>query len=823
MADDKQILRIISSIDSIGLGQIAVEPSVDSDLGFRMWGGKDSTGLATRFLAKDQPMTVSRATISGASTTGSDGFLRHDTAGLVAGGLITVAQLNALLSDGPIGSGTLNEAYELDGDVTVDVQDVNWTLDGYDFNIINGTDTVIFEDAGTDSINLTAILKTLSLASSADMTLVSEADLYLNDQWLSSAVTLSETGETGLDTVSDSLVGGINELKAGIDIFDKIQFNTSYSAASEPEGQIWWNSNDYTLNVSTGMGPVLQVGQESYVIIHNGSGVELANGTPVYPIGASAGRPSVDKANASTHVGITGVVLMTTMTIAIGGIGIATMDGKINGADTSLFSPGDTLWVGVTDGALTNTKPEFPNYVIQVGGVLVSDAVNGVIITDVKGSPEDTVNNFWNGTIRESFDFEVTSNGTVITGALSPQNGHPDLTLMFSAGFSIFTATPDATIALTAGTDINPQTNYVYILKSTKALTVSISDWPTAQHIKVAQVCLQSAATTQTSKALRNQNWNDHIESTTSYQGHLSHITEAVRNKIGCSWWSGAEGTLSIDTGPTPDAVTVATTSGQTYQLHKQTFTAMDTAVSDDVHIVNHSTTPYLSVQNLNGQELDANGDSLDNKSFSFVLWGVQNSGTEQSHLMLNLPTGSYSFTAPQNAEDDALNYAVYDIPKKFRGVGFLIAKFNLTFKTNSWVLYSTEDLREEGGRGGGGGGAGVTSFTALDDTPSAYTDQAGKLVKVNSGESALEFLDTFAIVEDQTELDAAIVAGKTTIFVAQPITISSTTSPAAPSADLISVFGHSVYVNPDATWSPSVAAFRWYAGTLTVAGPPPD
>jgi len=38
------------------------------------------------------------------------------------------------------------------------------------------------------------------------------------------------------------------------------------------------------------------------------------------------------------------------------------------------------------------------------------------------------------------------------------------------------------------------------------------------------------------------------------------------------------------------------------------------------------------------------------------------------------------------------------------------------------------------------GAGGGATTFTALTDTPANYTDQAGKYVKVNTGETALEF-----------------------------------------------------------------------------------
>ena len=41
-----------------------------------------------------------------------------------------------------------------------------------------------------------------------------------------------------------------------------------------------------------------------------------------------------------------------------------------------------------------------------------------------------------------------------------------------------------------------------------------------------------------------------------------------------------------------------------------------------------------------------------------------------------------------------------------------------------------------------GGGGGGVTTFVALNDTPSSYTGEGSKFVAVNSGATALEFVD---------------------------------------------------------------------------------
>lgn len=354
-------------------------------------------------------------------------------------------------------------------------------------------------------------------------------------------------------------------------IIDSIQFDTGYAPVTFPEGQVYWNPADWTLNIATGQGPVLQVGQELYVIIYNGTGFQIDNGRAVYPVGSVGGRPSMALANASTHIKIAGVVLITTMDIPDGQFGVAAQTGKVRGLDTSMWGVGDTLWVGaVADGELTNVRPEFPNYVVQVGGVTNSDEEEGVIQLELSGKPEDMTINFWNGVFREKFDFAVSSDGAIITGSLQPSDGHPDLTMLFSDGFTMLGTSPPATVALTAGTDTNLQTNYVYIPRDTKVLTVSTASWPVVEHIKVAEVALKSAAATESEGPMRNQNWNDAIQDS-NFQGHLSHIGEKIR-QFEAQWDSGVEGSVIIDSAPTPDAVYVKTTAGKVYQMHRHDF-----------------------------------------------------------------------------------------------------------------------------------------------------------------------------------------------------------------------------------------------------------
>jgi len=99
MAEDRKILHIADTLSSIDIGQLGYETIVDTDLNFKMWGGKDADGNVTKWLAKDKAVQVTTATLTGGTTSGSSGLIRHDSAGLLSGGAISLAALNALISD----------------------------------------------------------------------------------------------------------------------------------------------------------------------------------------------------------------------------------------------------------------------------------------------------------------------------------------------------------------------------------------------------------------------------------------------------------------------------------------------------------------------------------------------------------------------------------------------------------------------------------------------------------------------------------------------------------------------------------------------------
>lgn len=511
---------------------------------------------------------------------------------------------------------------------------------------------------------------------------------------------------------------------------------------------ISWNSSFHTLNIPTGLGSTLQVGQEFYFLIYNNTGSLIPNGTIVKPTGAtlvgSEVIPTVILAKADKHDTCSGTLFLVTSDIEDGSVGVGLRTGRASGINTTGISAGAALFLSPdTAGAFTDTRPEFPNYALSIGGALKIGA-DGEVAINFTNSIYDTFNDAWDGCFRESIAFTISSDGVTVTGSLE-RNGGGDLTMAFSDGFTTLDCTPAKTVTLTAGTDTIPQMNYVYIPYSTKTLTASTAGFPDGtQHIKVADVLVSSATYVQNDYPLSNRNWNDHVKKEGD-NGHLLHISERIRQGA-AEWDDGVEGTCTVS-APTNSDVYVSVTAGHVYQLHRQTFLAQDTSVSDHVHVLNHNTTPYLEVSNLNSLTSDASGTTLANRSFSFVLWGVQNRSGTPSLLMINLPNGSYLKNNPDQAVADASGYSDYTIPKNFKGKGFLIARFTFVLASNGldWTLYNTEDLRgkipNSTAGGGSGGGGGVSSFDALLDTPSSKLGSEKYHVRVDSTGTSLEYV----------------------------------------------------------------------------------
>jgi hypothetical protein len=523
-----------------------------------------------------------------------------------------------------------------------------------------------------------------------------------------------------------------------------IQFNPD-TVTPYGEGRIFYDSTNKIVGLYNDISDVtLQLGRELWLRAYNPTGGDFPNGSVVYIDSAYQGRPTIHLAKADVDTTVNNVIGVTTHVIGAGEEGEVCTFGLVRGLNTSSLDVRDELFVSAsTAGEYTNSRPVYPNYLIKIASVAKVDASDGWIFVNKTGVPDDITINAFNGAFLESFDYRTAVTAGAIKGYIE-RSGGGDLTMNFSDGFSYLDCTPADTITLTAGTDVVPVTNYVYVPKSTKVLTLSTSSWPTTEHIKVAELVLQSIATTATDSALRNQNWNDHLAGSNG-MGHMQHISERIR-QLDSDWNTGVLLSSNIVGASSPDDVYVSTTEGKVYQMHLQTFPAMDMSTGDDVHVVNDFTAPYKTVTNLNTELTDADNSSLSGRHFSFVFWGVCNKTGEKSHMMMNLPSGSYNSSV--TAISDASNYSVYTIPQQYKGVGFLIAR--VTYQNSSagggtWTASQVQDLRGYAPNrtaGSGSGGTAVSTFLDLTDTPSGYSGEGGNIVQVNSGETAVEFVE---------------------------------------------------------------------------------
>lgn len=393
---------------------------------------------------------------------------------------------------------------------------------------------------------------------------------------------------------------------------------------------------------------------------------------------------------------------------------------------------------------------------------------------------------FFNGTFKESFDALDTSNGTVITLTLNASDAAPLLTMQFSDGLTPI-ATP-ATIELTAGTDDEPQKNYIYIPKSTKVLTKSTSSFPDEEHIPVIFSFCPSATHVQSEGCYINQNWNDHLMNGNN-QGHLSHIGAAIRLKTG--YFSGFDpaGTDQSASSSYMDYISGSESyfkysSGKSRQMHLQDSPAFDSAdAGDDVHIINWSGDSYHEISDLTDIQADSTGTTLSNKYFNIFFFATVNKEGQYHPVMAKLPSGSY--VTASAAQNDENLFDDLTMPREFNidstvGVPLCRITFRYSGGLSSLTHISTSDLRRQGLflAGGGGGGGGVTDHGALtgledDDHTQYHNDARAETWLAENHETtythsdiALNTTHRSSDGSDHSFIDQSVISGATPTFV---------------------------------------------------------
>lgn len=502
----------------------------------------------------------------------------------------------------------------------------------------------------------------------------------------------------------------------GNGIVDSVKFNTGQTPAYT-EGLLYYDEATQGLvffNANPGV--AMNIGSELWVYVRN-NGAPITNGQVCYLSGISAGLPTVGLAKADSAATCLATMGFATVDIPTGGTGFITRSGTVRNIDTSAIIGGGLVYLSAeTAGAMTATIPDSPSYVIVLGNVGFVSADFGTVEAnvDIGGNTQDVIKIF-NGSVLEDTVTTITADGAFVDLEYS-RNGGGDLSLFFNGGFFVFDADPPATARLTAGSDESPTQNFVYIPESTMDLTVSTAGFPTEQHVPVATVVCQSAASVVTDGVYKLHAWTDHL-SGGSDQGHLAHVNHWIRNQP-ATWQSGVAPTTTVTANPAAiDNVDFATTAGEVLQLHDHAFPAINTALGGPVYVVNDPIAAYDKIADLADIDLDSTGATLrsNNTYYSLIIWGVVSEDEADCKLFCNTPSGSYT-----NADDagvDPLRYSDFTIPTEYKGTGFLIARVVLRYQTLSSGTFTEIDTEvllglSPSSAGGGGGGVGSTEFS---------------------------------------------------------------------------------------------------------------
>ncbi|UCG53158.1 MAG: hypothetical protein JSW58_06290 [Candidatus Latescibacterota bacterium] len=171
---------------------------------------------------------------------------------------------------------------------------------------------------------------------------------------------------------------------------------------AEDVGKLAWQLDNNSIWLLSSVTPTwVQVGGVAsgteaallYLECRKGSGGTIAVGKPVYQSGYNLGgwiEVELAEADVPGSMPCIGLAQETLTTAATGQVVVA---GRLSGFNTTSWSDGDPLYVDVTAGDLTNTKPAGATTGIQkVGSVLYSHPSQGVVLVSGANRTNDLPN-----------------------------------------------------------------------------------------------------------------------------------------------------------------------------------------------------------------------------------------------------------------------------------------------------------------------------------------------------------------------------------------------------------------------------------------------
>jgi hypothetical protein len=169
---------------------------------------------------------------------------------------------------------------------------------------------------------------------------------------------------------------------SGTVTLDKVQLDLEDALPSYSEGLIWYDLTHNTMSYYGDVqGLVHEVGLEEHQKVYNNSGVTIAKGEPLYFSGNFNGYPTAARAN-STNVNKYNAQGVAAHSIDNNSYGYVCTAGLVEGVDTSGLTAGQNFFVGLTDGAVQNASPTYPNFPMCLGWVVSSDATDGILLVN---------------------------------------------------------------------------------------------------------------------------------------------------------------------------------------------------------------------------------------------------------------------------------------------------------------------------------------------------------------------------------------------------------------------------------------------------------
>lgn len=168
--------------------------------------------------------------------------------------------------------------------------------------------------------------------------------------------------------------------------FDYVDFDPDVGVPDDKvSGRVYWDEDNHTLSVDMNDHVSLQIGQEMHLWAVNKSGSTALNGTVVTITGSQGMRPKFGFSNSADIESTEKTIGMVTEDILNNDEGYVAVHGSVRDLDTSDWVEGTFLYLDPSNpGGLTSTRPEYPNYSLEVGIVTTSHINKGVILLTLR-------------------------------------------------------------------------------------------------------------------------------------------------------------------------------------------------------------------------------------------------------------------------------------------------------------------------------------------------------------------------------------------------------------------------------------------------------